>query len=586
MHLCHVHLDVNGRMFSKLKGPIASAIAVLLSAGVLVAAFAPIGQFYVAWVALCPLLIIVSRARTIRAAVLWGWLAGITFFGLSIWWLWTATLIGTIVLVIYFGFYWGIAAGIIRMLRLLPSSQQGETFVMPSTMQLLSAAFLVPSVWVACEWLRCNVASGFPWMPLGNSQSPILLMCQVADLGGPWIVSYWIVLLNTMAAMGWLYGTRHRSFAIGAATAVGILLVVAFYGMWRIHSTPTLPGLRATAIQSNSPHLRGGVRTVSEEDGAKFLLELTEKAMSAEATDLVVLPEAGFPPINEEARNELQRAPVGAFLERAYQTLRELATDHEATLVVGGNAVIDWQTESGARVGTNICNSAYVIPPDSYAPALRYDKVCLVPFSERIPFREGPLWLHRLALLIAADRASQPLHSGTPDQTSVFRIEPNAGQNDSQPEAEEVRFITPICLENIDPAVLAGMLRSGTGTGKRADLIVNLSNDGWFASQQRHQHLQSMSFRCIENRVPMVRASNTGISAFIDSTGKVYEEIPANTAGFATAAVLLDDRVACYTRIGDLFPVLCIGVSISAAAFRSLSVVLRKKGHDNRRLPA
>src|SRR6185295_18223693 len=96
-----------------------------------------------------------------------------------------------------------------------------------------------------------------------------------------------------------------------------------------------------------------------------------------------------------------------------------------------------------------------------------------------------------------------------------------------------VSFIAPICLENIDPAIIRQMIWRPATPGKRADFIANLSNDGVFSDQERYQHLQSTIFRCIENRVPMVRCSNTGISAFIDSNGRVQETVAANTAGFA-----------------------------------------------------
>jgi apolipoprotein N-acyltransferase len=77
------------------------------------------------------------------------------------------------------------------------------------------------------------------------------------------------------------------------------------------------------------------------------------------------------------------------------------------------------------------------------------------------------------------------------------------------------------------------------------------------------QHLQVARFRSIENRVPTARSVNTGISGFIDSVGRVTDTVPAGTEGFAVAQVRLDPRLTFYTRYGDVFAWICIGVTVS-----------------------
>ena len=95
-------------------------------------------------------------------------------------------------------------------------------------------------------------------------------------------------------------------------------------------------------------------------------------------------------------------------------------------------------------------------------------------------------------------------------------------------------------------------------------LIANLSNDGWFATQEKHQHLQSVVFRSIEHRVPLVRSSNTGISGWIDSTGRLRDAIAANTAGAVSVRVTLDDRVTPYSQAGDAFAAACLALTTFA----------------------
>ncbi len=144
------------------------------------------------------------------------------------------------------------------------------------------------------------------------------------------------------------------------------------------------------------------------------------------------------------------------------------------------------------------------------------------------------------------------LSPGPSDAPTVFTIRTARSH-------EAVRLVTPICFEDIDASLCAKMLR-GNGA-KRADALVNLTNDGWFRGGENAQHLQAAVFRSIENRVPMARCVNTGISAFIDSTGRVTQKIDARTEGTAIATLWLDSRYTLYTRFGDWFAWLCVLVT-------------------------
>ncbi len=538
-----------------------------LSVVLLTLAFAPFYQFYLAWFALVPWLLVAGSANRVTSAFFWGWVSGVLFFAANLWWLWTASIAGTVVLILYFALYWGFAASLARGLRLIP--REPPTRPTSTRWGSLGSVLAISAVWVVAEWLRCYTVPGFAWMPLGNSQTPALVLCQVADLGGPWIIGFWVVAINAVLACGWVEGLKTpRVVSAGIAVAC-LLLFTGVYGAWRIVSTDPQPGLTATVVQSNIPHLPGGARSLSDEEATALLLTTVQAGAEAAGSDLIVLPEAAFPPINDETRAELARAPIGPFLETTYRQLRELATEHNTTLVIGANAVLDWQSDGAARVGTRICNSAFLISPDPTRPMERYDKTCLVPFSERMPFRDGPDWLHQIAMRIAADRAAQPLHAGSADQRSMFTL--------TTKKETELRVVVPICLENIDPAFIATLIRDSEGRAKRADVIVNLSNDGWFAVQERHQHLQAMPLRCIENRTPMVRSSNTGISALIDSTGRLISSVAAGVTGHASANVPLDHRLTFYTRFGDLF-VAGSALLLAIAAAVQMHGALRQRG--------
>jgi apolipoprotein N-acyltransferase len=112
--------------------------------------------------------------------------------------------------------------------------------------------------------------------------------------------------------------------------------------------------------------------------------------------------------------------------------------------------------------------------------------------------------------------------------------------------------------------LVAKMFR-GQG-GKRADVIVNLTNDGWFKANENTQHLQAAIFRSIENRAPTVRSVNTGISAIVDSYGRELQRVPVRTEGTIVGPVRVDSRYTIYTRVGDLFAIVCsIVIGIIAA---------------------
>jgi apolipoprotein N-acyltransferase len=106
------------------------------------------------------------------------------------------------------------------------------------------------------------------------------------------------------------------------------------------------------------------------------------------------------------------------------------------------------------------------------------------------------------------------------------------------------------------------MFRPDQDGQKRADFLVNITNDGWFWANENADHLQAAAFRSIENRVWSARSVNTGISGFIDSVGRYHDLLPVRTEGVSTSAIMIDSRLSFYTRYGDLFAFACVGGTI------------------------
>jgi apolipoprotein N-acyltransferase len=330
-----------------------------------------------------------------------------------------------------------------------------------------------------------------------------------------------------------------------------------------------MSGPRVLAIQSDVRYLTGGAPAIDHQRSADHLLNVLKEALAAEPTELVVLPEGAFPPLNDEARRELARSAMGPAVERTYQRLMQLAKDHDTALVVGANAVTGWRTQNGEHFGSEIRNSAYFFDPHAKTPLSRYDKIQLVRFAERPALSGGPSWLVALAGYVSAARAAQPLVAGTLADFRPFRLEWQTAKADSTAANATARasgtaerasafFVAPICLENIDPLAVRLMIGGSSLGSKRAQFIANISNDGWFGIQEKHQHLQTVIFRCIENRVPMVRCSNTGVSAFVDSRGRVQETLGTNVERWSARQLELDNRETFYMRYGDVVATSCV----------------------------
>jgi apolipoprotein N-acyltransferase len=503
----------------------------------------------IAWVALAPWLAAVASASGIRSAALWGGMGGILFFAANLWWLWTATIPGAVGTVIYFAMFWALAAGAIRVVGL--------------------NVLAVAAVWTAVEWLRTRASGGFQWLMIGHSQARLPIACQIADACGAYGVSFAVGAANAAIAAWFVRGRIDRRALVTAGTVIAVVLA---YGALRLSQETTTPGPRVMVVQSNFPFRRGGARTASREQSAEFHLRATAEALAraseSDRPDLVVWSEAVMPPLNPEARDELRRASVGPFLESTHRRISELAAAWRVAIVTGGYYVGAWTradaSSAGAGVGaartaTDIRNSAFVYTADGAQSSQRYDKVALVPFAEHLPFASwSPAWARPALLWLSAPSARQPDTPGDPAALTVFS--PGAGVAG--------RFVTPICFENVDAAFIGGMLRGSEG--KRADFIVNLTNDGWFAGFEHEHHFRAaLALRAIENRVPIARSSNTGISGFVDPCGRVIGALPIFVEGTLTARLPLDRRATFYMRFGDVFALFCALGAAGTILFRA-----------------
>ena len=513
--------------------------------------FAPLNLWPLAFVCLVPWLVMIGGATRAPRVYFHSYLFGLAFFIINMRWMYPATGWGYVALSAYLAVYFPLMACPLRHVvrrRRLP------------------LGIVVPFVWVGGEMVRAVVISGFPWFYLSHGVHRVLTLIQVSDIVGAYGVSFVIAAVNGAVAdavFAWLTARRggdaalHRRQArVSGVWAGGWLLVVVVYGQVQLHRDTTSDGPRIAVVQGDflsavfpdklEDHDRAG-----DAEKMQTYLSMMESA-SAAKPDIVLLPETPWRMrLNPEERGHgLSRTSFAAF--------QEYARRHEAT-VVTGSASIE-QTPYDMVQKRRYYNSATVFYPDGSEPA-RYDKVHLVPFGEFVPFRYGRFrflyfWLNRLTPFSGADGTDEfSLTHG--DAFNVFTMTaPSNGRS--------YRFGIPICYEDVMPYVSRAFV-SGGSSEKRADFLLNISNDGWFGrGVQQPQHLAICAFRAVENRVGIARAVNTGISALIDPDGRIHDAVagdPANpwpgVCGYSVARVRVDSRHTLYSRYGDWFAWLC-----------------------------
>ncbi|NNM26575.1 MAG: apolipoprotein N-acyltransferase, partial [Phycisphaerales bacterium] len=333
------------------------------------------------------------------------------------------------------------------------------------------------------------------------------------------------------------------------------------YGWWRLEGTGRGERLLGVvAIQTNLPQDNkiGWSASAQAEDFAEFCRQTIAAVATTRAAgrrvDLVAWPETMLPGIGlEPATTAFLRRndywPGGRFAEG----IAALAAGVETPILVGSACFIDVDVVDGRWVYERQHNAAYLV--EGEPPYQRYDKVFLTPFGEVMPYISRWSWLEERLLSLGAPGMSFALAPGA----SINRL-------DVSTDAGVVRIATPICFEDTVGRVCRRM--AWVDGVKAVDLFVNLSNDGWFGDHDggRLQHAQIARWRCIENRVPMVRCANTGLTVAIDAAGRIVEraggaEPVLRAPASMWAEITRDDRRTLYGRVGETWAWLCVAAA-------------------------
>jgi apolipoprotein N-acyltransferase len=497
--------------------------ALAIASGLLLAAaFPSIDWEPLAWVGLVPLLRAIGGRSPGRAFFL-GWLTGVVFYVGTTYWV-------GYTIVHYTSMPMPLAMVIVLLMASALACYHGAfaagiRFFQRSGRDVV---WLAPALWVTLEWLRGWFVIGFPWGALGYSQYRAHDLVQIAEVTGVYGVSAVLVLFNVVAAE--VFGHRGRDvrrLLPGLVTITVLVVVLPALGRWRVAALarePIVGSIRVGLAQGNVEQDRKWDPSFQDETMARYR-NLTLAAAQAGA-QLVVWPETAAPFFFQEPG------------ERRDDVL-ELAKEARVPLVIGTPAF--GRTEEG-KVQQR--NRAYLITPDGTERG-HYDKIELVPFGEYVPFRRVLFFVDQIVTAVAT--------LGAGEETTVF-------------QAPEGRFGVLICYEGIFPALTRRFVDGG------ADFLVNITNDAWYGrTAAPYQHLVQASFRAIENRVPLVRAANTGISAVIDPDGRIRWQSPLFEMLWHVEEIRWTGIRTFYTRFGDVFVWLCVVVTalgVIASALR------------------
>ena len=486
--------------------------------------FPPAGLYPLAWVAAVPVLWLAAREP--RKSLLPGYVAGAIFFLAGLEWIRHATIAGMVLLGLFLGLYvaaFAFAAGLLRTRLRVP------------------LAIAAPAVWVALEAVRSNVMTGFPYLLLGHSQINILPLMQILDLTGVYGVSFIVMSANGLLAEIILArrSSEPRRFLYPIISAAIVALCVAgslIYGHHRLATLQTRPGPEVCLVQANIP--QDVKNSVSYEQAVDMLvkhLRLTSDGLTAagyrtgeKPPPLVIWPETAVLCAYNNTRDPWTVEVRGNLNEVLFKEL------NVKTLLLGVE-MIDTAGPEPKRFNSAVCIRGNC---NDYQ---RYDKIHLVPFGEYIP----------LSSLLFFLKTVVPVGS----------LPYSHGRDCTLLDYQGQKLGVVICYEDVFPGIVRRFVATGAGC------IVNISNEGWFFnSAEADQHLAIARCRAIENRVGLVRATNSGISCLIDPAGRIEKVLERGgrvkmVQGWLAGQVTTGARNALYTRIGDLFAIACIGLS-------------------------
>jgi apolipoprotein N-acyltransferase len=457
------------------------------------------------WIALAPLLLLLSSPRPGRL----GWVHGYAAWMTGLYWIVpTLQTYGGIVLPVAIALT-SLLAGYLALFHALFAWLGSKIWRRWTVGRLL----VLPALWVALEWLRTYLGGGFPWNLAAYSWVGVPGALPLAAWIGAYGISF-LVLLTSAAVAAAIQRRRWEPAAIGLLVP---LLLLPLAGRWSLRQdardlerTDGL-GHRVSLLQPDIPNL------VTEDDEVMIRNHhrLMDQSFAAcQPGSLVVWPESAEWPFVHH-RSALLDADLARLVDRGCTVL----------------------FNSIAPVGDAFYNSAFLLSPAG--TEARYDKRHLVPFGEYVPFRGVFGWI---------DKLSRNAGEFRPADRAILL--PWDGE----------KIGMAICYEVVFPEEVATLVRQG------ATVLISITNDAWYGDTTAPwQHFRAARFRAAENRRAMLRAAVTGVSAWVAPDGSVREQLGVNQEGVLNLRVTGSRELTPFSRCPWLVPALA--TLLAAAAY-------------------
>ncbi len=495
-----------------------------LSGILLILIFPKFNLEFIAWFALVPFLLSVSMADNQKSAFKKGFTTGFIYF------------LGTTYWVVNSIYYYGplpfslsitILFGMVIILSLY-IGLFGFLYQLLSKRLPLPSSILAPLLWTSIELARTYLLSGFPWSSLGYSQYKTLPAIQIADITGVYGISFLIAAVNgSIVDLVMFRKTKRKSLLFGPALSTILLIVAIGYGFQTLQEPDAGRAIKISLIQGNIEQDKKWDKKY-QRDVFDTYLRLTGESLKYNP-DIVIWPEAS--------------TPFYFGRDKEYtDELTDFVKEHKIYLLFGTARVKSFEKRK-----YSLANSAYLLSPAGEIKG-SYDKIHLVPFGEYVPLKKMLFFVNKLVVGIG------DFVSG--DRYEIF-------------ETPKGRFGTVICYEIIFPGLVRKFVKGG------AEFIVTITNDAWFGKTSApYQHFSMAVLRAVENRVPVARAANTGVSGFIDSRGRILKASGIFEEGIHNGDIRIVTEKTFYTRHGDIFAYICLGLTIVIVFF---SVIKRNK---------
>lgn len=497
------------------------------------------------------LLFFTFKTKSHKTALFGAWIFGLANFSVGVYWLYVSMhdyggmspLLASSALVVFasvMALYYVVAIALMRLLIRQPKNLNWR--------QQLGAALVSASAWVLLEWIRGTFLTGFPWLNIAYAHVDGMFAGWAplfGSYGVAWFAAFTSATLAFFALNSRQDAPKEYSFPLGIAALSAVIGIVLGGIQWhQPHGEAFFVRLAQANIDQNMKfdptRLHDGV------DLYKKLAALEAKSPET-APDLIILPETIIPLFQHQWQTEF------------WQEWIDIATQQQATLLLGA-PLYSQRGEKGVYT-----NSAITIDSNSSATAIqqlqlaqRYDKHHLVPFGEFIP--PGFHWFLNLLNI--------PLG------------EFNRGETRQANFALNSQFIGPdICYEDVFGEEIIQSVRDHQELGAGATLLVNISNLAWFGDTWAlRQHLQISRMRSIETARPMLRATNTGVTAAIFPNGDIQAALPTHSVGVLDVEIQGTTGQTPYVTWGNwpvivwsLFILLFVGRALPSASQRSSS---------------